>query len=64
MILGTVAIVLGLGLVSCGLAIVEYRRRFAKLWFQCQRCDHRFARAPHRDYPRACPRCRATDWMR
>jgi len=61
-LLGTLVIIAAIGLLSVGLAIVEYRRRFAKLWFHCQRCDHDFSRAPHLDFARACPRCGATDW--
>jgi hypothetical protein len=63
-LLGTLGIILAIGLLSVGLAIVEYRRRFAKLWFHCLRCDHAFARAPHLDFPDACPRCGAADWAK
>lgn len=62
MLLGTLAIVAVIGLVSVGLAIVEYRRRFTVLWFHCRRCDHDFSRAPHLDFAAECPRCAATDW--
>jgi hypothetical protein len=56
-----VAIVAGVVLRSSGLSIVEFRR-VIPLAFRCRRCGAAFGQAPHRDFPRACPRCRARDW--
>ena len=37
-------------------------RRMTPLVFRCRRCDREFQQAPHRRFPRACPRCRARGW--
>lgn len=46
-----------------GMTLVEFRK-ITPLLFQCRRCGHQFHQPPHRDFPRACPRCAAADWSR
>lgn len=41
--------------------ISAFRGQTAQL-YRCRCCAHSFRRAPHRPFPPACPRCRATDW--
>jgi Zn finger protein HypA/HybF involved in hydrogenase expression len=63
MVWATIAIVAAIGVMSVGLAIVEFRK-LAPLIFECQRCRRRFRRAPHLELAASCPHCGATDWNR
>jgi hypothetical protein len=63
MVWATIAIVAAIGVMSVGLAIVEFRK-LVPLIFECQRCSRRFRRAPHLELAAACPHCGATDWNR
>jgi len=56
-----VAVVAVLVLLSMGLTIVEFRK-LTPLAFRCHRCGAEFRQPAHREFPRACPRCRAEDW--
>jgi rubrerythrin len=47
--------------MSVGLAIVEFRR-VTPLAFRCTKCGTEFRQPPHREFPRECPTCGASDW--
>lgn len=57
----TIAFIAIITLASIAMTIVQFRR-ITPLAFLCQKCGHEFHQAPHRDYPRKCPRCHARDW--
>jgi Zn finger protein HypA/HybF involved in hydrogenase expression len=60
-VIGVIAVVVVLVLLSIGFTIVEFRKR-TPLAFRCQRCGTEFRQPAHREFPRACPRCGADDW--
>jgi ribosomal protein S27AE len=63
MVWATIAIIAAIGVMSVGLAIVEFRK-LVPLVFRCERCGHQFRRAAHLELATSCPRCHATDWNR
>ncbi|HET9623119.1 MAG TPA: hypothetical protein VFP84_17220 [Kofleriaceae bacterium] len=58
--LGFVAIVV---LATIAMTRVQFRK-ITPLVFRCRRCAGEFRQPPHKDFPRACPRCGAADWSR
>ena len=61
MIAATLACIAGILALSIAMSIIQFRR-VTPLVFRCVRCGAEFRRAPHRAFPRACPRCGARDW--
>ncbi len=57
----TIIIIAVLSGVSVILTGIEFRRITPSV-FRCSRCGHQFERPAHRDYPTACPSCKAPDW--
>jgi hypothetical protein len=55
------AIIVAIVAISVGLAILEFRR-VVPLAFRCTKCGGEFRQPPHREFPRECPSCGATDW--
>jgi hypothetical protein len=60
-VLVTCAILAGVGALSIGLAILEWRRTEPDA-FRCTKCGASFTRPPYKRFPRECPHCRARDW--
>jgi len=60
-LLVTIAFIAIVTLASIAMTIVQFRK-ITPLAFRCTKCGNEFRQAPHRDYPRACPRCHARDW--
>jgi len=60
-VIGVIAVVVVLVLLSIGFTMVEFRKR-TPLAFSCRRCGAEFRQPAYHEFPRACPRCRAEDW--